>query len=873
MPRSRSNVQARYYEGAWCPVGQKMSDCEVMFLGDSMFRYMAEQIPAQVHGFVPGVYFRSGAKVEDLCEAHHEYVSQKTQACVIHFGTNNLKQTSVSVTEVLDLYRDVLAAAREESPECEIFISTVIPRSINKWDNDAHVMAQKIGELNDNISKFNKLLRSLCTSESHLHFVSHDEFFSVDNSVQTQLLARDGLHLSKSGVSVVAKTLLNHLEAFQFPTNKVEVSQLPANQSVVEDQQNSCVGDLDNAPLGSEDSLGSDFPPLSPPARVGSTASPYLPLYPSLVVTREELRKVSPVAATLHKVSQSRHGKVPKEPKRGRLSTRKPLSARPKVKKEVSTHVRRKNIVWRADKPILITQNRFSVLSADDEVSLSVSTTSCRQTVSSHVSAYCSRSKVPSVSRSKVKVPPVSAKVPAHESSEPKSPRLSSSESKITSRVSITDSRVSSVSGSKAKTPFHESSDLKPKVALCLPVCDVKIPSYASASGSSVPSQVSSESVTTSRGFSSQPRVHCCASTVDTRTWDISQKADSFPLYLDSFSPVNVKSSSNEEPILSNFYSCSVSVKGYRRQFKSIEHAYQFYCAIFFGEDELAEAIFSSKSAAQAKFLSRRLLWHKENYPDLAHKWNCYKVTLMEDLLFEKSRCCKEFHDRLIATYPHRLTHNVFDGFWGFQDKAGHPGQDMFLKMLMKLRLRLILNSVQIYVPSSPVSAPRVSQQSPSSPVSAPRVSQQAPSSPVSASRASQQAPSSPVCRPRVSQQTSPVFAPRVSQQAPSSLVCGPRVSQQAPSSPVYAPHVSQQAPSSVSGHRVSLQAPSSPVSGSRVSQQAPSSPVSAPRVSQQTSPVFAPRVSQQAPSSLVCGPRVSQQASSSPVYAPHVSW
>ena len=73
----------------------------------------------------------------------------------------------------------------------------------------------------------------------------------------------------------------------------------------------------------------------------------------------------------------------------------------------------------------------------------------------------------------------------------------------------------------------------------------------------------------------------------------------------------------------------------------------------------------------------------------------------MEDLLFEKSRCCKEFHDRLIETYPHQLTHNVFDGFWGFQDKAGHPGQDVFSKMLMKLRLRLILNSVKIYVPQN----------------------------------------------------------------------------------------------------------------------------------------------------------------------------
>ena len=83
-------------------------------------------------------------------------------------------------------------------------------------------------------------------------------------------------------------------------------------------------------------------------------------------MTREDLHKVSPVAAMLHNVSQSRHEKVPKEPKRGRLSTRKPLSARPKVRKEVCTRVRPKNIVWRADKPILITQNRFSVLSADE---------------------------------------------------------------------------------------------------------------------------------------------------------------------------------------------------------------------------------------------------------------------------------------------------------------------------------------------------------------------------------------------------------------------------------------------------------------------------------------------------------------------------
>ena len=443
-----------------------------------------------------------------------------------------------------------------------------------------------------------------------------------------------------------------------------------------------------------------------------------------------------------------------------------------------------------------------------------VSTTSCRQTVSSQVSAYASGSKVPSVSGSKVKVTPVSAtkakalvsaKVSAHESSVAKSPRISSSESKVTSRVSITDS----VSGSKAKTLSHESTDLRPKVALCLPVCEVKIPSYASASGSSVPSQVSSESVTTSRGSSSQPSVHCCASTsVDTRTWDISQKADSFPLYLDSFCPVNIKSSSNEELILSNFHSCSVSVKGYRRQFKSVEHAYQFCCAIFFGQDELTEAIFSSKSAAQAKFLSRRLLWHKENYPDLAHRWNSYKVTLMEDLLFEKSRCCKEFHDRLIETYPHQLTHNVFDGFWGFQDKAGHPGLDMFSKMLMKLRLRLILNSVQIYVPEDQhicTCTPNVTSQVSTGSLmcaSAPSVFEQVPtSSVISGSGVFQQVPPGSVTSAQSDFQHVPTgsvtSAPNDFQHVlPDSVTSAPIVFQQVPTGSVTsAPVVFQRVP------------------------------------------------------------------------------
>ena len=125
------------------------------------------------------------------------------------------------------------------------------------------------------------------------------------------------------------------------------------------------------------------------------------------------------------------------------------------------------------------------------------------------------------------------------------------------------------------------SSEPKPMVAPCLPVCEAKIPSYTSAS--SVPSHVSSsESITTYHGSSSEPSVHCCASnSFDAGTRDLSKKHDSFPLYFDSFSPVNIKSYSNEEPILSNFYTCSITVKGCRRQFKSLSMLISFVVQSF----------------------------------------------------------------------------------------------------------------------------------------------------------------------------------------------------------------------------------------------------------------------------------------------------
>ena len=66
-------------------------DCDVVFVGDSQFRYISEHISNANPNFVPNVCFRSGAKVEDLSTDHiAHFFSQITHACVIHVGTNNL---------------------------------------------------------------------------------------------------------------------------------------------------------------------------------------------------------------------------------------------------------------------------------------------------------------------------------------------------------------------------------------------------------------------------------------------------------------------------------------------------------------------------------------------------------------------------------------------------------------------------------------------------------------------------------------------------------------------------------------------------------------------------------------------------------------
>ena len=291
-----ASTSSVHVEGAWCPPGHEMSDCEVVFLGDSLFRYLSQHIPLKVSDLKPAVYFRSGAKVEDLRGGSAwDMISQKTRMCVVHVGTNDLKNPSVSVFDVLAHLKLVLADLHKQNPELEIFISSVLPRGLNLRDEHTSfsIMTQRLEQLNFRISKFNQLLMELTQTLSHLHFVNNDaKFWLAGQGVQTHLLAKDGLHLSPRGVSTLAKTLVSEIEAFQLPA-RVPQSLSPEPESHV-----SSLG------CPSHGSEVDEYPPLPKPACMGSddSRSPYVITDPSLIVSKADLVKVCPWAAMIERL-------------------------------------------------------------------------------------------------------------------------------------------------------------------------------------------------------------------------------------------------------------------------------------------------------------------------------------------------------------------------------------------------------------------------------------------------------------------------------------------------------------------------------------------------------------------------------------------
>ena len=125
-----------------------------------------------------------------MAEDDDEYIC-KTDAVIIHAGTNNLSDGD-SVEDIVKQNKDLAETIHQINPECQIIISSILPRKNDK-------LANKV------IEQTNQSLKQLCDSRSFAFLDSTRSFIS-DGDINTSLY-KDNIHLNAKGGKIFGEAI------------------------------------------------------------------------------------------------------------------------------------------------------------------------------------------------------------------------------------------------------------------------------------------------------------------------------------------------------------------------------------------------------------------------------------------------------------------------------------------------------------------------------------------------------------------------------------------------------------------------------------------------------------------------------------------
>ena len=169
--------------------------------------------------------------------------------------------------------------------------------------------------------------------------------------------------------------------------------------------------------------------------------------------------------------------------------------------------------------------------------------------------------------------------------------------------------------------------------------------------------------------------------------------------------------------ILSNFHPSAITFNG--TKFVSVEQAYQFLKAKFYGAQDVAKQIMSTTNSTDIKIKGNSL---NKTYHSRNREWDSKKLNIMRELLLARAQQNTTFKNYLLGTFPQPLEHSAPDKFWGTIQVTRHgfmPGQDQFAQTLLQLRYHLAQQQGLISVDTTPTS-PQSNTSSPS--ISPPKV-------------------------------------------------------------------------------------------------------------------------------------------------------
>ena len=156
----------------------------VFIIDDLIIKGLAETGISKDHNVK--VRPQPGCTTEDIEDHIKPILRKNPDAIIIHSGTNDVtndKPTKKKIKKVVKLIEDT-------NPAIQVIISGLIHREDR--------------EVNDEIASINNQLESYCNSKNFL-FVNND-------NMKSSCLAKDKLHLNKTGNSIFAKNIISVLK-------------------------------------------------------------------------------------------------------------------------------------------------------------------------------------------------------------------------------------------------------------------------------------------------------------------------------------------------------------------------------------------------------------------------------------------------------------------------------------------------------------------------------------------------------------------------------------------------------------------------------------------------------------------------------------
>lgn len=183
------------------PENYATAPIKTLIIGGSTLKHFSSGRLSTPHCFTK-VQTNSGAKVADVTRKLSNFPGvQDSDHVVLHAGTNNIGRQSDQ--QILDEYREFIHQTRQIVPNCNISISSILPRPHDPKSN-----AQ--------IFNVNSALYNLCTN-NNVQFIDNSPAFfkNVTNSPNSELF-EDNIHIGFNRTKVLARTICNAVGITQF---------------------------------------------------------------------------------------------------------------------------------------------------------------------------------------------------------------------------------------------------------------------------------------------------------------------------------------------------------------------------------------------------------------------------------------------------------------------------------------------------------------------------------------------------------------------------------------------------------------------------------------------------------------------------------